>query len=330
MFSGTNADQQITMRVAWLSIVIVVLGSAQDATTRRQAVRDLNGNRAEGPVISERTSPGVMERVEKRQNLNGHLTPAEAVEERVLRDDSSGRVIERVIRRFDASGNPLPLEKTTVEETKRPGGLTIRTTTRRADLNGNMADAERSRTEVEIAGARRTSAVVIERPSINGSFEAVEKRNVLKEGPDEHYQENTVVFRKGLSGFAEAQREITRHSSGKGSTTEETALYEAGSSGQMELRKQIVSRATLRPDGSQEEEVDRFGTGIPGIAGGSSSGMRLQERESVRRRKTVGGLLETVSVQRPTVSDPGVLGPPKVISETECRGSCDSNIKGVR
>ena len=301
------------------------MGSAQDSTTRQQSVRDLNGHREEGPVIAERTAPGTIERVEKRQSVNGRLTPAEAVEERVLQEDSSGRVIERVVRRFDAAGNPSPLEKTTVEELKRPGGLTIRTTTRRADLNGNLAEAERSRTEVEIAGSRRTTAVVIERPSLNGSFEPVEKRSVVKEGPDESYQENTVIFRKGLSGFAEAQRQITRHSAGKGVTTEETALYEAGSSGQMELQKQIVSRATVRPDGSEEQEVDRFGMGIPGTVGASGSGLRLQERESVRRRKTTGGVLETVSVQRPTVSDPRLLGPPKVISETECRGKCGSN-----
>jgi hypothetical protein len=33
-------------------------------------------------------------------------------------------------------------------------------------------------------------------------------------------------------------------------------------------------------------------------------------------------MVETVSVRRPTVSDPGTLGPPRQLSQTVCKGDC--------
>ena len=312
------------MRIACLisALFCAWAARAQEAVTRTNSARDLNGTAVEGPSVLERKSPGAVERTEKRQSINGRLAPAETVEERVLRDDSSGRLIERVVKRFDPAGNPLPVEKTTIEETKRASGLTVRTTTRRADLNGNMAVAERSQTDVEKTGARETSETVTERLSLNGGFEPVEKRSVVKEGSGESFQENTVVFRKGENGFVPALRVVTQHSSRSNGSTDEQARYEPGSSGQMELRSQTVSRATKQPDGSESRQVDRFGVAVAGTVSAAGSGMRLQERELVERRKTAAGLIEIVRVQRPTVSDPGVLGPARVISETECRGKC--------
>ena len=72
---------------------------------------DVNGNRvSNGPqVISTKTATG-SEITEMRQSVNGRMVPLERVEEKVLRDDASGRLVERIIHRYDAQGNPTAPE----------------------------------------------------------------------------------------------------------------------------------------------------------------------------------------------------------------------------
>ena len=52
------------------------------------------------------------------QSINGRTVPMEQVEERVLRNDASGKVTERIIRRYDPQGNALPPARETIEEEK--------------------------------------------------------------------------------------------------------------------------------------------------------------------------------------------------------------------
>src|SRR5260370_32183389 len=92
---------------------------------------------------------------ERLQSINGRMVPWERVEERVLRDDASGRVVERWVRHYDQTGNPTPPEKSLIEETKRSdGGSTVRTTTWRGDVNGGGAGAGRVVQDGAKTGAR--------------------------------------------------------------------------------------------------------------------------------------------------------------------------------
>ena len=97
-----------------------------------------------------------------------------------------------------------------------------------------------------------------------------------------------------------------------------------GDSGALELQGQTVVRTTRRADGSELSVVDVFGVSVPGTVGSRDAGLQLKEREFVDRKPgAAGSVVETVSVQQPSVSDPGVLGAAKVISETICRGKCN-------
>ena len=53
--------------------------------------------------------------------------------------------------------------------------------------------------------------------------------------------------------------------------------------------------------------------------------MQLKEHQIIERRPTSGGgVVESLSVQRPALADPKRLGPAIQISETVCRGKCES------
>src|SRR6185436_5133249 len=140
-------------------------------------------------------------RTEYLRSMNGGDAPRETVEERVVRDDSQGKVIERIVRRYDDNGAPAPLEKSVVEEQKRAdGGSTVRTTTFRADLNGTLAVERRSIEQTSNTGAGSTSDIVVERPSINGGFETSERRTVVVQKRSDGDVQDTAVFLRDHNG----------------------------------------------------------------------------------------------------------------------------------
>ncbi len=63
---------------------------------------------ADGPTISQTKSANGSQTTVTTQSINGRTVPMEQVEEQVLRNDSSGKVTERIVRRYDPQGNPLP------------------------------------------------------------------------------------------------------------------------------------------------------------------------------------------------------------------------------
>src|SRR5207237_1880740 len=100
---------------------------------------DASGQRVEGPSYRTVESPTGSQRVETARSINGRLVPIQSSEDKVLRQDSQGKVVERVIRKYDANGNPGAPMKVRIEETKNPdGSSTIQSTAYEADVNGNM------------------------------------------------------------------------------------------------------------------------------------------------------------------------------------------------
>src|SRR5436853_7615945 len=85
--------------------------AAQDTAIFRTYSIDANGQRVGGPEITETKTKTSYQRTERLQSLNGRLVPLERIEERTIREDSSGRVLERTVHRFDPDGHPSPPEK---------------------------------------------------------------------------------------------------------------------------------------------------------------------------------------------------------------------------
>lgn len=297
---------------------------AQESNVNSTAV-DINGNRvADGPAISQTESPNGSQTLVTTQSINGRTVPMERVEQRVLRNDASGKVTERIVQRYDPQGNPLPPIRQVIEVEKRPdGSSTTQSTTYSANINGNTEVTEKSVTDTQKTASGETSETVVQRPTVNG-FETVEKQSqvVSKQGKD--YQADTTTYRSdGNGGFYAAVRQTTVHKVQVSEVTDNSAEYERGPEGQLELHGQTVTKTVTQPDGLKSSVVDIYGVNVPGIVTGSGSGLKLIEQDVIDNTPGPGNsMVQTLNVRRPTISDPNTLGPERQLSETVCKGDC--------
>ena len=307
-------------------LVLALSGFGQQSSSVTATTRvDINGHRVvDGPEVIQRKSPNGSEVTEKMQSVNGRMVPLERIEERVIRDDASGRVVERVRQRFDPQGNPALSTKETIEEQKHSdGSATIQATTYTGDINGRMQMVERSVTEARKSDSSESAETVVQRPTLNGSVETVERKSkTTVKQPGGSYQEESTTYRKDTNGsFYQAVRQTTEHTVRNGEATDNTASYERGSSGQLELHDQTVAKTITHSDGSKDAVVDIYGNSVPGRAG--TDGLKLKEQQLIERTPGPNGtVIETLSVRRPTVSDPNKLGPSQQLSQTVCKGDC--------
>jgi len=313
-------------RFIFLALVCMAPVAAQQSSVSNTTSVDINGARVQdGPQVTHSKSDGTSETTETMQSINGRTVPLERVEERVLRDDASGKVVERLIRRYDQQGNATTPIKQTIEEQKRSDGSTsVQTTTYRGDINGGMQVIEKSVTETHKSDSTETSNTVIQRPNVNGGLDTVEKRDEVKVTQPNGYQTETTTYRNdGSGGFRVAVRQTDQHTEQGSQSTDNRAEYEAGPTGSLQLHSQSVTNTVTRADGSQDTTVDLFGRNVPGTVSGNDSSLKLYERQYIE--KTPGPnntVTESLSVQRPTVSDPGSLGPLQQLSQTVCKGNC--------
>ena len=306
-----------------IGILMLASTFGQETATYQSSTVDVNGRVIEGPQITTNTTQTGSVRTERVQSINGRKVPLEQVTERVIRDGAM-RVVERTLQRFDQEGRPAATQITVIEQESGPAGHSmVHSTTSQRDINGNLQILERSLSVTQKTGATETSETSIERPTINGSMEPVEKRSVSKIGSADAVQETSTIYRLGANGFYQAGRVVSEKQKHAGTTTEQVAEYEIGSTGTLALHSQTARRTTKHSDGSETEIVDIFGKSGPGTIGSEGAPLTLQERESVERLIGAdGSVRETLRVQRPTVSDPNVLSPPRVVSDTTCRGKC--------
>lgn len=306
------------MRSFTLALALCVPGVAQQSTTTY--ITDLDGRRVPAASYSTTKSGNVVTFTEQSQSVNGRTVPLESTEERVVRDDANGRVVERIIRRFDQTGNPGPPEKQTIEERKNPdGSISSLTTVYRGDLNGRFQIAERVKSEGQRSGNTTTTQTVVERPNLNGSMDVSERQTLVSTEENGKAQSNFTVYRKDSTGrFAEALRVVTDATEQNGQRTENVVQYELTDSGSLKLASQTVTRARKNADGSESREVDIY-RAVPGRIDTSGKPV-LQERQIIEQRKQGNQLVETTVVQRPTISDPNRLGGPQKIGERVCTG----------
>ena len=303
----------VGMRAFCLMMICCALVAAQSSYTYDAGGRRVESGKLNGGTYTVETAP----------SLNGRTAPLERVEERVVREDATTRVVERQVRRYDPNGNPGQMEKVRIEERKNPDGTTAtETVTWRADVNGRLEIAERTRAQVRPAGDVVRSDVTIERPTLNGGFEAVEKRSATERKTGPGVQQEIVTLRRDSSGrFSEALRQVTEKTEKDGRTTENAAQFELGPTGRLELASQTVSRSVKNPDGSQRTELEVYRTGASGRVSGGQP--QLIEQQLVERRPGEGGtVVESLSVRRPAVDGTKPSGSYQKVSERVCKGEC--------
>ena len=306
-----------------LSLVAVY---AQDSSVQTTTSVDINGRRVtDGPQIDRTRSANSSETTERMRSVNGRLVPIERVEERVLRSDAGGRTVERIIHRFDANGNPTAPVRETIDEQKRPdGSSTVQTTRYRGDINGSMQLVEKTTTNTQKSGSTETTQTEVQRPTANG-IGTVEKKEIVRVQQGNGFHEDATTYRPtGNGGFNVAVRQTTEHTEQGGQSSDNTAEYEAGPEGRLQLHSQTVTNTVTNSDGSKASTVNVFGQNVPGTVDPTGK-LKLYEQQLIDSRPGAGNsVIETLSVRRPTVSDPNTLGPAKEISETVCKGNCGS------
>ncbi len=315
------------MRVFFMGLAFaaaLALPAAAQSSSQATVI-DINGNRAPaGPEVTTTPAPNGYETTERARSMNGRMSPLERVEQKTLRDDAAGKLVERVVRRYDGAGNLASTEKLLIDERKEPNGNSIvETTTYASGINGDMRLVERSSTRNELSGTTQTSDTVIERATINGGFDVVEKKNAVIAKRGDGQEEAVITYRKDPGGsFYAAVRSVTDRTVSGNTTTDNTAKYEVGATGRLELHAQTVKTVQKRPGGGEDVAVDLFDKNIPGVVNDTGA-LRLKEHEIIARRPAAdGAVVETFSVQSPSLSDPNKLGPPRQLSETVCKGKC--------
>jgi hypothetical protein len=300
-------------------VFTAALAAAQSSTST--FTNDINGNRAQGQSFSSKDG----DRTERFQSINGREVPLEQTVDRVVKQDANSKVTERIVKKFNRDGQVASTERVMIEENKLPGGgSTVRETKYLSDVNGTSHEAERKTIETRVDGSTTTASTVIDRPSLNGSMETVEKRSAVTEGPADNQHTTESVYRPALSGgFQEALRTVTTASKANDATKETTANYEPGMNGQLELASQSESTSRKRPDGTSVTETNLFAKTVAGVLQDNNAAMRVKEQQVVQKRTNPdGSVVETLSVRRPSVSDPSRLGDLQKLSETVCKGKC--------
>jgi hypothetical protein len=281
---------------------------------------DANGHRVEGPVYIGSESSAGSQRVEKAQSINGRMVPIQSFEDRVVRQDSQSKVIERIIRKYDATGNlGLPM-KSVIEEKKNPdGSTTIQSTSYEADVNGNMQMFERSTTQIRKAAATETSTTV-ERATLNGALQTVE-RNTSVERPTSGggSQVNSTTYRRDVSGnFTPFAQDVKQISKNGNEQTTDAAHYELDPNGKLTLASRAIDHVRTNPDGSQVTDTDVYSKFSAGHAGdANATEPRLQEQIHRERTPGPGGaVVENTSVRARLSNDQSRFGEYEKASQT--------------
>jgi hypothetical protein len=302
-------------------VPVFFLASLSLAQQSRMTSRtyDINGPGIDNVTSFVNRSPGSVERIETVRNLDGRRIPVESVEDKVVSESGGVKIIERLVKRYDANGRPGPPEKVHIEESKNAdGSVNTAISIMRADINGTYTVAERSLTDSKKSGDTTTSTTVIQRPTVNGSLEVVEKKELVKrESPGGSESQNLTVLQRDMNGrFDETAKQVLEKTVVNGRTLENVATYEA-TNGQMQLIRQTVSQEVT---GSNQKEVDVFEVGQAGRAGDSRP--QLRERKLIEKTPTANGAVERISLRRPLESDPNRLGDAQKVGEVICTGKC--------
>lgn len=311
------------MRYYLYSLLCAGLALGQSATT--EYATDLNGRRVE----SARFLASDGDRAELTQSINGRKVPLERSETKVLTDQPNHRVTERIVRRYDATGQLASTERTVSDEQKSGGRSTIQATVYRSDANGRLQESERRTIESQTQAGTTTADVTIARTGLTGSWETAEKRKVVTVIDGDKTRETETITRPGPgnSAFIEVARDVKESNKSGDTSTANTVHYELDYVGKMSLIRQETATTTKRSDGSEITELNLYAPSIYGVAREGQTGAKLREQQTIVRKESAGVVNETTTVRRPTLADPNRLGDPNVISNLVCTGKCAGPLK---
>jgi len=280
---------------------------------------DANGQRVDGPRYSAVETPAGSQRVETTRSINGRMVPIQAQEDKVVRSDTSGKVVERMIRKYDANGNPGPPTKVHIEEIKNSdGSTTIQSVAYETDINGNQKLAERSTTKIR-KGATTETSTMVERATLNGSMDTVEKSMSVERPSGSGAEVQSTTYRKDVSGnFSPFSQEVKQIKKSGNEETTDAVRYEIGMDGKMTLSSRAIDRVKTNPDGSQVAETDVYSKYSAGKTGDANAEQpRLQEQIRRERTTAVGGkVVETTSTRARMPNDPARFGAYEKVSQT--------------
>jgi hypothetical protein len=262
--------------------------------------------------------------VERVRSVNGGEVPRESVQERVVSVGDGVRVVERILRGYDADGQPGPPEKTRVEErTAADGSVTTATSLYRGDLNGSYQLAQKTVEQSHKTGDVTTLTTSVERPSLSATLDLVEKTTrITSEKKNATHSESVTYRRDAGGGFYAAAQEVADQTKTPDAVAETVTTFEGLPGEKMRFSRRTVSTARTAADGSEHRETDVYNVVVPGqVSSAEEPRPQLRERQILERKTDASGaVVETVSVRRPSLAEPNRLGEERKISEVVCRG----------
>ncbi len=298
---------------------------AQERRQYEAYTYDGSGNRYGGRVYGEVRTPGQVSKTERVISVNGRAVPVEEIQEKVLKDIPGHRVVERIVRRYSQDGRPASVEKIRIEERRDPSGKrTTVATVYEGDLNGRFRVRERQVTEAVKRGETTEAVTVVERPSVSGSMQVVERRQVRELEKQNGLSREVMIYRPAGGRFVPAAREVTEIvREGNRETAVTTQYNNVTADGRMGFAGKTVKEIVRRPDGSQRQVINIYGTAAPGRPVTGSGGEQLREQILVESQVLPdGSVVERTGVRRVSLSDPNRLEAYQPVSEVICRGNC--------
>jgi len=284
---------------------------AQQSSQQSTWTIDANGHRVEGPSYFSVDSPQGGARVEKAQSINGRMVTVQSTEDKVIRDTPQAKEVERIIRKYDLTGNPGPPTKVRIEEIKNPdGSTTIKSTTYEADLNGNYRLFERATTQVRKGETTETNTTV-ERADLSGSLQPAERSSSRERKTANGSQVDSTTYRRDISGnFSPARQDVKQITRSGANETIDSAHYELDPNGKLTLASRAIDNVKTNPDGSQVTDTEVYSKFSVGHTADTNTDQpRLQERVHRERTPAAGGVfVDTTSVSARLPNDPSRFG----------------------
>jgi hypothetical protein len=263
------------------------------------------------------------------QSLNGRPVPLEQHEERIISRAADGTVTtETIVRKYDPTGQLATTERTVTEQRDIPGGGSIvKSTTYKSDVNGDQQPAERRTVETTVSGATTTANTVVDRPGLDGSLQTTEKHAAVTVATKDLSTTTDSVYRPDPNGaFTEAERKaITETHSGNQTVVSTTEYQPNGTAGALQFQEQRVATTVTAPDGSQSTLVDVYAPSADGTVRSAGDPPQLKQQQIITHEKRPdGSYADVFSIREPSVSEPTLLGPARIVTQTVCTGKCDT------
>jgi len=303
-----------------------LLGAQQRGKTETAYTYDVNGHRVGGTSYTSSRN-GTQSRTERISTLNGRTTPVEQVEEKVIQDNSSGRIVERMIKRYGQDGQPASPAKVRIETRRDASGQELTTTTYyQADINGSYKIRERQSKRAKTQGKVTDSTTEVERPGLDNSLKLVERHVARETARETGASSQLTVYSRDESGrFRPTAQETKETVINKNRETETVARYNSvNPDAKMELATQSVTEIETNPDGSQRKVISTYGLAAPGRSTREGREQpELREQEIIERKvQRDGSVVEVTGVRRVELADASELGPYRKVSEVVCTGNC--------